>query len=255
MSWAHIALLMAAGIGGGLTGSIAGLASVATYPALLAVGLSPIAANVTNTIALVFNGVGSMLGSRPELKGQGPWLLRTAPLALLGGAIGAALLLSTPADGFEKIVPVLIGLSSLFIVLPTTPRPLPADGVKPRRSRAVRALEAAAILAICVYGGYFGAAAGVLLLALLLRAGGATLAHANAGKNVILGTANGVAAVGFAFLAPVHWIAAIPLSIGCLIGSRLGPIVVRHAPATPLRWLIGAGGLVLAIQLGLDAYT
>jgi uncharacterized membrane protein YfcA len=92
------------------------------------------------------------------------------------------------------------------------------------------------------------------LLALLLGAGHATLAHANAGKNVILGAANAVAAVAFAFLAPVQWLAVIPLGIGCLLGSRFGPIVVRHAPATPLRILIGAAGLALAIKLGIDAY-
>ena len=117
-------------------------------------------------------------------------------------------------------------------------------------------LESAAIFLICIYGGYFGAAAGVLLLALLLRAGHATLAHANAGKNVILGVANAVAAIIFAFLAPVHWPAVVGRSaLGCLIGSRLGPIVVRHAPAAPLRVVIGVAGLALAVKLGIDAYV
>jgi uncharacterized membrane protein YfcA len=115
-------------------------------------------------------------------------------------------------------------------------------------------LESIAIFLICIYGGYFGAAAGVLLLALLLRAGHATLAHANASKNVILGIANGVAAVTFAFLAPVHWPSVLAVGIGCLVGSRLGPIIVRRAPAAPLRILIGAAGLVLAVKLGIDAY-
>jgi hypothetical protein len=115
-------------------------------------------------------------------------------------------------------------------------------------------LEAAAIFAICVYGGYFGAAAGVLLLAMLLRTGGATLAHANAGKNVILGVANVVAAVIFAIFAPVQWWAVVPLGLGCLVGSRLGPIVVRHAPAGPIRVVIGVAGLALAVKLGVDAY-
>ena len=82
-----------------------------------------------------------------------------------------------------------------------------------------------------------------------------TLAHANAGKNVILGIANGVAAILFAFLAPVHWPAVLALGIGCLIGSRLGPIVVRHAPAAPLRAVIGVAGLALAVKLGIDAYV
>src|SRR3954451_10345775 len=100
MSWPQIALLVLAGIGGGLAGSIAGLASVATYPALLDVGLPPVAANVTNTVALVFNGIGSIWVSRPELKGQGAFLLRTVPVAAIGGVLGAILLLNTPAEGF-----------------------------------------------------------------------------------------------------------------------------------------------------------
>lgn len=251
MSWPQIALLVLAGIGGGLAGSIAGLASVATYPALLAVGLPPVAANVTNTVALVFNGVGSVWGSRPELKGQGAFLLRTVPVAVLGGVLGAVLLLNTPAEGFEKLVPILIGLSAIAILLPP---PVLVPGEQPPKSRAMKVLEAAAILSIAVYGGYFGAAAGVLLLALMLRVGGATLPHANAAKNVLLGASNSVAALIFVFVAPVHWAAAIPLGAGCLIGSRLGPIVVRHAPATPIRLVIGAGGMVLAVKLGLDAY-
>jgi uncharacterized membrane protein YfcA len=253
VSWADITLLVVAGMVGGLTGSIAGLASVSTYPALLAVGLPPVTANITNTVALVGNAVGSIIGSRPELTGQRPFLVRTLPVAAVGGALGAVLLLSTPAEGFEKLVPLLIGLSSVAIVWPRRERREAPDD-KPRRHRSVLLAEGAAIFAIAIYGGYFGAAAGVLLLALLLRAGGATLPHANASKNVLLGASNGTAAVIFVVVAPVHWASLIPLAIGCIIGSRLGPIVVRHAPATPLRWLIGAGGLVLAIKLGLDAY-
>ncbi|WP_407662455.1 sulfite exporter TauE/SafE family protein [Mycolicibacterium palauense] len=245
-------LLLAAGITGGLTGSIAGLASVATYPALLAIGIPPVAANVTNTVALIFNGVGSMWGSRPELRGQGPWLRRIAPVAALGGALGAILLLSTPAEGFEKAVPVLLGLSSVAILLPRGRADPHPD--KLRRRRGVQIAEAAAIGGITVYGGYFGAAAGVLLLALLLRAGSATLAHANASKNAILGVANLVAALIFAVAAPVQWAAALPLGLGCLLGARLGPVVVRHAPATPMRLVIGAAGLAVAVRLGMSAY-
>ena len=250
MNWA---LLAAAGVLGGLTGSIAGLASVATYPALLLVGLPPVTANVTNTVALVFNGIGSVWGSRPELEGQGAWLKRIAPVALLGGATGAALLLSTPAEGFEKVVPILLGLASLAILLPRASRQ-EARVAHHQRHTVKVLLESAAIFAICIYGGYFGAAAGVLLLAMLLRAGGATLAHANASKNAILGIANSVAALMFAFLAPVNWPAVIAVGIGCLIGSRLGPVVVRHAPAGPIRVVIGVAGLALAVKLGIDAY-
>ena len=247
-------ILGAAGVLGGLTGSIAGLASVATYPALLLIGLPPVTANVTNTVALVFNGIGSISGSQPELEGQRKWITRIAPVAALGGAVGAALLLSTPAEGFERVVPILLGLASLAILIPRRAN-RQASVADHQRHTAGVLLESSAIFVICIYGGYFGAAAGVLLLALLLRAGHATLAHANAGKNVIVGIANTVAAVIFAFLAPVQWAAVLALGIGCLTGSRLGPIVVRHAPAKPMRVLIGAAGIALAVKLGIDAYT
>jgi uncharacterized protein len=254
VTWWDAAFLAAAGIVGGLTGSIAGLASVATYPALLLVGLPPVAANVTNTVALVFNGIGSVLGSRPELKGQGRWIKRIAPVTAIGGAAGAALLLTTPAEGFERAVPVLLGVASIAILLPPVYNRY-ATVARHQRHTATVLIESGAIFLISIYGGYFGAAAGVLLLALLLRAGGATLAHANASKNVILGVANGVAAVIFAVLAPVNWLAVVALGVGCLLGSRLGPIVVRRAPAGPLKVMIGAAGLALAIKLGVDTYT
>ena len=178
-------LLVAAGILGGLAGSIAGLASVTTYPALLLVGLPPVTANVTNTVALVFNGIGSIAGSLPELRGQRAELTRLIPLAAIGGAAGATLLLSIPAEGFEKVVPILLGVSAILIALPRRQR---AEGAG--RSRTHTVLRAVAILAICVYGGFFGAAAGVLLLALFLSTGDESMAHANATKNVVLAVAN-----------------------------------------------------------------
>lgn len=248
MTWWEVLFLVVAGIGGGLTGSIAGLASVSTYPALLLVGLPPVAANVTNTVALVGNGVGSVWGSLPELRGQGPKLRRMLPAAVLGGAAGAVLLLSIPAEGFENVVPVLLAASSVAIALPVRNDP---GRVHSTRHRVLQTLS---VLAICVYGGFFGAAAGVLLLALFLRTGSATLADANATKNVVLGVANGVAAIGFIAFAPVDWAAVVPLGLGCLLGARLGPVVVRHAPATPLRLVIAVAGLGLAVKLGLDTY-
>ena len=248
MSWQHAVLLVVAGIAGGLTGSVAGLASVATYPALLLAGLPPVAANVTNTVALTFNTIGSVWGSLPELDGMGPWLRRVLPVAILGGAAGAALLLSLPATGFEQVVPVLLGLSAVTIAIPQRR----GSDDEPGRKRS--ALIAFAIFAICLYGGYFGAAAGVMLLALFLHGGSESLAHANAAKNVVLGAANGVAAIGFIALAPVNWTAVAPMGVGCLIGARLGPVIVRYAPATPLRIAIALAGLALAVKLGWDAY-
>jgi len=150
-------------------------------------------------------------------------------------------------------VPWLLGLASLTILIPRRPAP-DAGAEVPAPTLSHRVLEGGALLLIAIYGGYFGAAAGVLLLALLLRTTHASLANANALKNVLLGVANVVAAAIFVFLAPVDWLAVVPLGIGCLIGSRLGPVVVRRAPATILRVIIGIAGMALEIRLGAQAY-
>jgi uncharacterized membrane protein YfcA len=247
VSGVELLLLVCAGLVGGLAGSIAGLASLASYPALLAVGLGPVTANVTNTVALVFVSVGSILGSQPELRGQAPRVRALAIAAMLGGGAGAALLLLTPSDTFERIAPWLIGASALTILIrPRLPRP-------DTRHDAGPALIGGVFL-VAIYGGYFGAGAGVMVLAMMLAGTGDTLARSNALKNVVLGIANAVAALAFVVLGPVHWAAVAPLALGLLAGGRLGPIVVRHANAGVLRALIGLAGLALAAKLGADAY-
>ncbi len=244
--------LLLAGIAGGLAGSVAGLASVATFPALLAIGLPPVTANVTNTMALVFSSIGSLLGSRPELRGQSGRLRALAPAAVLGGIAGAALLLTTPAESFQQLVPILLGAASLTILIPR--RAVAPGAAEPVLGRRAAIGQGLGIFAVAIYGGYFGAAAGVVLLALLLHTTRATLPRANAAKNAVLGMANGVAALIFAVLAPVAWAAVIPVGLGCLIGARIGPIVVRRTPAVLIRVLVGVAGLVVAIRLGIQAY-
>jgi uncharacterized membrane protein YfcA len=241
-------LLVAAGVAGGLAGSIAGLASLTTYPALLAVGLGPVAANVTNTVALVFSTAGSVSGSRPELTGQGARVRRLGVAALLGGATGCVLLLLTSEGTFERIAPWLIAGASLAIL--ARPRPRPAEEPGHRDGPAV----VAGVYLVGIYGGYFGAAAGVILLALLLLGTAEPLPRSNALKNALLGLANAIAALGFVLLAPVEWLAIVPLAAGLFAGARLGPVVVRHAPAAALRRLIGVAGLALAVALAVDAY-
>jgi uncharacterized membrane protein YfcA len=245
----HALLLVLAGVGAGLSGSIAGLASLVSYPALLAFGLAPVTANVTNTVALVFSSAGSVAGSRPELRGQRARVRHLGVVAIAGGIVGGVLLLLTPRDSFERVVPWLIGLGSLTILWPRRPMPQP-DVAHPPASR----LLVVGVFLIGIYGGYFGAAAGVLMVALLLIATPETLARLNALKNVLLGLANAVAAIIFAVFGPVHWVAVIPLAAGLLVGARVGPIVVRHSPARALRVLIALAGVGLAIHLGLDAY-
>jgi uncharacterized membrane protein YfcA len=241
--------LVLAGIGGGLAGSIAGLASIVSYPALLAVGLPPVMANVTNTVSLVFGSVGSISGSRPELRGQGHRARHLAWFAIAGGVSGGLLLLATPPQAFAKIVPWLIGLASLAILIRPDRTKLPP----PVGQRPTWALSGGVFL-VGVYGGYFGAAAGVILLALLLISTSEVLARSNALKNLLLGLANGIAALVFVFFGPVRWAAVLPLGLGLLIGGRIGPIVVRRAPAGPLRVRIACAGIGLAVSLAVRAY-
>lgn len=245
-------LLLVAGIGAGLSGSMAGLASLFSYPALLAAGLPAIPANVSNTVALTLSSVGSIAGSREELSGQWPTVRRYALITALGGASGAGLLLVTPPGAFEKVVPVLVAGAAVVLLF------------QPQiRSAALRVagedhqggpVVLAAVFAVAVYGGYFGAAAGVMLLALLLVALPVSLLQGNAIKNVLLGVANTIAAVGFALFAPVDWRAVLPLAVGALVGSRLGPVAARHLPATALRVGIALAGLGLATALAIGAW-
>jgi uncharacterized protein len=248
-------LLAAGGLGAGLSGTMAGLASLFSYPALLAAGLPAVAANVTNTVALTFTSVGAAAGSRPELTGQWPTVRRFAALTALGGALGAGLLLITPPGAFEKVVPVLIGGAGAVLlfqpqiraaVLRKAGRDDPDDHSGP--------LMLAGILAVAVYGGYFGAAAGVMLLALLLVALPVSLLQGNAIKNVLLGVSNAIAAIGFALFAPVDWWAVLPLAAGALVGARLGPVLARHLPPTALRVGIALAGLGLAVVLAVQAW-
>lgn len=243
-------LLVGAGVAAGLSGSVAGLASLFSYPALLAVGLPATAANVTNTVALTFSSIGSATSSRPELVGQGPTVRRLALVAGAGGAAGAGLLLLTPPGAFERIVPFLVAAASVVLLLQPRIRRFAERSPRHRTGPTV----VAGMLAVSVYGGYFGAAAGVLMLALLLVALPVTLLQGNALKNVLLGLANAVAAVGFAVFGPVAWWAVLPLAAGLLVGAWTGPVLARRLPTDALRTGIALAGLALAAALAVQAW-
>ncbi|MFT4081106.1 MAG: sulfite exporter TauE/SafE family protein [Nocardioides sp.] len=254
-TWAEAVGLVAAGIGAGVCGSVAGLASLSSYPALLATGMSPVAANVTNTVALVGSSLGSVIGSRPELRGQGHRLRSYAGLTLLGGVIGAVLLLTTPSGGFAKAVPFLIALSAVLVLV----QPRLQAALTRRRASAAAPVRIgwawrSALVGIGLYGGYFGAGAGVMMIAVLALITGDALVRVNALKNVLLGVANGGAAIGFALVGPVHWLPAVLLGLGCVAGGYVGPALVRVIPPLLLRTLIALAGLYLAVSLFLDAY-
>jgi hypothetical protein len=252
---ADVLVLIGAGALAGVVSTVAGLASLVSYPVLLALGLSPLSANVTNTVALTFTGAGAAAGSRPELAGQGRRVLRLGAVTMLGGAAGAAVLLLTPPGAFEYVAPALIGGSSLALLLqPVIRRP----GTGGRSAGLARGEDSwplrVAMFGVAAYIGYFGAAGGILMLAVLAAMLRESLARINALKNVISGLANAVAAVGFAVFGPVRWAFVVPLAAGFLAGGWAGPAIVRRLPGPVLRGLVGAAGLIVAVKLGLSTY-
>lgn len=243
-------LLALAGVGAGLAGSMAGLASLVSYPALLAVGLSPLSANVTNTVALVGTTFGTMAGSGPELAGQRRRVLRLCAITAVGGAFGSALLLVTPSSTFTVVVPWLIAGGSLALLAgPRLRLAVERARIGPRGP-----IVGASAFCVAIYGGYFGAAAGVLMLALLSSVWSDSLARSNAAKNLATGAANLVAAAVFAFTGDVDWPAALALCAGSIVGSWVGPGIVRRLPPAPLRIAIGLAGLGLAVVLAWKAF-
>jgi uncharacterized membrane protein YfcA len=249
VSVAAVLVLIGAGTLAGVASTVAALASVVSYPALLALGLPPVSANVTNTVALVFTGAGAAAGSRPELAGQGRLVARLGALTAVGGAAGAALLLLTPASAFEDVAPILIGAASLLLVVqPKIAALIARPGGE--RSWPLRATLSAA----AVYIGYFGAAGGIIILAVLGAMLDQPMARTNAVKNMLNGLANAAAAVAFALFGPVRWAAVAPLAAGFLVGGWIGPALVRRLPGPALRIVIAAGGVILAVRLGIAAY-
>lgn len=260
MTWTHALLLVLAGVGAGLAGSMAGLASLVSFPALLAVGLPPVAANVTNTVALVGSSLGAAAGSRPELVGQWRRISGLAPAVAVGGLAGAGLLLLGPATAFEAVVPYLVGASALLILgqewvgrVAVRRAARAGDRVTPVSPAGACPAATIGLGAVSVYSGYFGAGSGVVVLAVLGAVfHGDTPHRLNATKNVLLGVANGVAAAVFAVSGPVVWLAALPLALGFLAGGRAGPVLLRRVPRHLLRVAIGIAGLGLAVELWLQ---
>jgi hypothetical protein len=239
------ALLLGAGVLAGAVGSAGGITSLISFPALLAVGLAPLPANVTQAVAVLASWPGSALGSRPELRGRASFVRRWALLIAVGGDAGVALLLCAPAQVFEYVVPYLLVLASCAMLF----QPRVTAWHKRSFPNGGRFLLPCGLFAVSLYNGYFGAGAGVITLVLLLVTVDQHVARANALKNMLLGVTDVVAAVGFAVFGPVDWTAATPLALGLLAGSRVGPSLTRLVPGTVLRVLVALAGIGLAIRL------
>lgn len=243
-----VAILLA-GVAAGTINTVVGSGTLITFPTLLAFGVPPVTANVSNTIGLVPGSVSGAIGYRRELSGQRGRLLRLASASLVGGIAGAVLLLALPPEAFDAIVPVLIlGGCVLVVLQPTIARRVATraasrGGVPEHGALWVWVL----VMLTGVYGGYFGAAQGVLLMAVLGIGIQDSLQRLNGTKNVLAGLVNAVAAVVFIVVAEVNWVAAALIAVGAVVGGQLGATVGRRLPPLVLRMVIVAVGLVAVV--------
>jgi uncharacterized membrane protein YfcA len=250
MKITEVFVLIAAGMAGGIFSTVVSIASLITYPVLLALGVPPLAANMTNTVSLVLAGAGSVASSRPELEEQYAHVKRLSVVTACGGATGAAVLLAAPGSTFTAVVPVLIAGASLLLLIQPRLSVLTASAT----SSGYRPAHLIAVFAVSVYVGYFGAAAGVMLLIVLGMMIAEPLVKVNAIKNAVSGAANLTAATCFAVFGHVRWVFVPPLAAGFLIGGWLGPKIARRIPAGPLRIVVSLCGIGLAVKLGTSAY-
>ncbi len=245
-----------AGFAAGTINTVVGSGSLVTFPVLVAIGYSPVVANVSNTIGLAPGNLSGAYGYRRELRGQRDRILWLGLYALAGGLTGGGLLLAAP-KAFKSVVPGLILLAALLMA------------VQPRLTRWLRSRQNAADLAsgsagqtrrhrvllplvvflTAIYGGYFGAAQGVILLALLALLMHDNLQRLNGLKNMLTSLVNGVAAILFAFASSPAWGAAAILAVSSAVGAQFGAAVARRVPERVLRAVIVVGGLTVGTIL------
>jgi uncharacterized membrane protein YfcA len=245
---AEIAAIAAAGMAAGAINTLVGSGTLITFPVLLAFGYSPVTANVSNTIGLVPGSAAGAIGYRRELEGQRTRLLRFGLASTIGGISGAVLLLVLPQSAFETIVPVFIGIALVSIVLQPRLDRLLTEHRPPPEAHGTGTPRVLVYLA-GVYGGYFGAAQGIMLLAILGLALPDDLQRVNALKNVLAGLVNGVAAVVFIAVADVAWGPAALIAAGSVLGAHLAARYGRRLSARALRAVIVVVGIAAIVQL------
>lgn len=236
------------GVAAGTINTIVGSGTLITFPLLLAFGYAPVTANVSNTVGLVPGSLSGAVGYRRELAGQGARTGRLGVASLLGGVTGAILLLELPPSAFRKIVPVFIGIALVLVVV----QPRLAAWLAGRREQAPEhagPLALAGLFLCGVYGGYFGAAQGILILSVLGLALHESLQRINAVKNVLALLTNLVAAVVFLVVAHIAWGAALLIAGGAIVGGQVGAHVGRRLPVVWLRALIVVVGCAAIVKL------
>ena len=248
MGAAEIAAIAAAGMAAGAINTLVGSGTLITFPVLLAFGYAPVTANVSNTVGLVPGSVTGSIGYRRELEGESKRTLRFAVASMLGGITGAVLLLVLPASAFEAIVPVFIAIALVSVVLQPRLDALVAERRPPPDAHGT-GLPRVLVYFAGIYGGYFGAAQGILLLAILGLALPDDLQRVNALKNVLAGAVNGVAAVVFIAVADVAWGPAAVIAAGSIVGAQLAARYGRRLSPRALRAVIVAVGIAAIAQL------
>lgn len=246
MTLFEVVAILLAGVAAGTINTVVGSGTLITFPTLLAFGVPPVTANVSNTIGLVPGSISGAIGYRRELAGQRKRILRLCVASFLGGTVGAVLLLLLPAGAFEAIVPVLILLGLVLVVL--QPR---ISAWVARRHEATGGMPYhgtwwvwPGVFGTGIYGGYFGAAQGVLLMAVLGTGVDESLQRLNAVKNVLAAVVNAIAGLIFVFVADVDWWVVLLIAVGSTIGGQIGATVGRRLPATVLRVVIVIVGVV-----------
>ncbi len=249
MTPATAALLAGAGLVAGAVNAVAGGGSLVSFPALLAAGYPSVTANVTNTVALFPGYAGSVAGGRPELLGQGRKIRSVALTSVLGAIVGVLVLLNTSGDVFRRVVPYLILLACVLLVFQPRLARLVQGRQGGRTTGGTHVLLQAGVLLSAVYGAYFGAGLGVLLLGILGIFLHERLQRVNAFKNVLSLVINAVALVAFGLFGPVAWDAVAVIAAASLAGGYFGARVARRIPATVLRTSVVIYGVVVAVVL------
>ena len=248
MTLPHAALIAVAALWAGMINTIVGSGTLVTFPVLLALGYPPLVANISNGLGLVPGSLAGAVGYRRELRGLRGRVLRIAGVSVVGGLIGAVLLLALPGGAFDAVVPVLVALAVVLVIV----QPILAERLAARRGEA-RTRVGPGLLAGAfgtgVYGGYFGAAQGVLLLALLGIGIDDDLQRHNAVKNVTAMAVNLVSGTVFALVAPVSWPVVAIIAVGATLGGILGARIGRRLPPLVLRGVIVVVGVIAFVQL------
>lgn len=251
MPWFEVVALLVAGMAAGAINTIVGSGTLITFPTLLFFGYPPVVANISNTIGLVAGGLTGIHGYRAELAGQGRTVRRLVPVSFLGGVVGAILLLILPESAFEAIVPILIAAALLLVLLGRRLQAWAAARHPDQDSAGRRVLLTVGVFAAGVYGGYFGAAQGILMVGIMSVLMAISLQRVNALKNVLVTVVNAVAAVTFMFVAweRINWSVAALIAVGSLAGGYVGARVGRRLSPGFLRGLIVVVGTLAIAKM------